>query len=435
MSKGPKTRTNTNTSTGTQTTGVDPLLTQRQNDLYAQAQALTNTPYQPYTDPRFEGFNKDQQASFEAARGAVTAGQDATSQAAGTAGLLQQFAPSQVNAQQLTPEQIQAMQIGGGPNGPGSFRPDQASAMTIGARSGAAGYEQYMNPFEDQVVGRALSDIERSRQEAQAATQAQATAAGAFGGSRSGVAQALSDREHTRAAADQAAKLRSLGFTTALGFNQGDQNRELQAGMSNQQANTQIGLGNLQAQTQAGLAGQDNTLRASLANQEADLRAKLANQSTALNAGTANQSANLQAQTANQGAGLQAGGLNLGAAGLGAQIGNQQQQMAGFGAGLLNQIGNQQQGLGQAERDFAFQQWQAARDKPYMDIGLLQALQQGGQYGSTRSSTESSTSTAPNPNRGSFLSTLGSIGGGLLGGPIGAAAGGWLTKQLGGGGA
>lgn len=424
MSKGPKTLTNTNTSTGTQKTGVDPLLTQRQNELYAQAQNLTNTPYQPYTDPRFEGFNKDQQASFEAARGAVTAGQDATSQAAGTAGLLQQFAPSQVNAQQLTPEQIQAMQIGGGPNGPGAFRPDQASAMTIGARSGAAGYEQYMNPFEDQVVGRTMSDIERSRQEAQAATQAQATAAGAFGGSRSGVAQALSDREFTRAGADKAAQLRSLGFTTALGFNQGDQNRELQAGMSNQQANTQIGTANLAAQTQAGLAGQDNSLKASLANQEAALRAKLANQS-----------ADLQGQMANQSAGLQAGGLNLGAAGLGAQIGNQQQQMAGFGAGLLNQIGNQQQGLGQAERDFAFQQWQAARDKPYMDVGLLQALQQGGQYGSTRSSTESSTSTAPNPNRGSFLSTLGSIGGGLLGGPIGAAAGGWLTKKLGGGGA
>jgi hypothetical protein len=59
----------------------------------------------------------------------------------------------------------------------------------------------YMNPYEDTVVQGALGDIERMRQGAITGNQASATQAGAYGGSRHGIA----DSETNRSAFDIAA--------------------------------------------------------------------------------------------------------------------------------------------------------------------------------------------------------------------------------------
>lgn len=100
--------------------------------------------------------------------------------------------------------------------------------MAVGAPS-AQTMRGYMNPYEGQVVGQSLRDIERSRQMAQRQTGAQATAAGAFGGSRHGVAEAETNRAFAEQAAQTAAGLRQSGFQ------QGQQLAQ-QAALANQAA-------------------------------------------------------------------------------------------------------------------------------------------------------------------------------------------------------
>ena len=57
---------------------------------------------------------------------------------------------------------------------------------------------QYMNPYEDQVVGQTMSDLERARQIQQNQADYAMGRAGAFGGSRHGIAQAEDNRSKAR---------------------------------------------------------------------------------------------------------------------------------------------------------------------------------------------------------------------------------------------
>jgi hypothetical protein len=85
---------------------------------------------------------------------------------------------------------------------------------------GAADIQQFFNPYEEQVVQGALGDIERSRQMQDVTNRARAVQARAFGGSRQGVQEALTNEEALRIAATTASGLRQKGFTEAadLGF-------------------------------------------------------------------------------------------------------------------------------------------------------------------------------------------------------------------------
>jgi hypothetical protein len=68
-----------------------------------------------------------------------------------------------------------------------------------------------------------MQDLERQRQMQQSQMGAAATAAGAFGGSRHGIAQAETNRAFADQGAQMAAGLRSQGFNTALGAAQQQQ--------------------------------------------------------------------------------------------------------------------------------------------------------------------------------------------------------------------
>jgi len=440
MSKGPKTLTETNQAT-TQTQ-IDPTLASRQTDIYNRAQDLANTPYQAYTGDRFAGFTPDQTASFDAARSAAGAGQDTLGQAIGTAeGLANYQNPFQFaqSYQAADPRMVQAQQIQGQDifGGRGAFDPGSIGAQQVQASAGPEGYQAYMNPYTSDVIDTSLGDIERARQEAAHATRAQAAQSGAFGGSRSGVAESLTNRDFGNLAASTASGLRQSGFNTALGYNQADQNRQLQAGQGNQQAALGAAQASLGARTQAGIAGQQlrqgGLLQAALANQGADLSAQQANQAAGLNAGQFNAgqlqqggqfNAAQHAANANAAAGIQAGGAGL----LGQQAA-QQQQMGAQGADLLSRIGGQQQALDQAGKDFNYQQFQEQRNLPYQNLDLLSQILGRQQYGSTTNQT--GTGTQPNPNRGGFLGTLGGLAGTALGGGFGSALG---ANLFGGGG-
>lgn len=99
----------------------------------------------------------------------------------------------------------------------------------------------YQNPYETNVVKNALADLENQRQIARQAGQAKAIAARAFGGSRQGVAEALTEQEYTRQARQLADDLRYKGFITAAQLAQQDAARALQGAGIRQAAIGQLG--------------------------------------------------------------------------------------------------------------------------------------------------------------------------------------------------
>lgn len=82
---------------------------------------------------------------------------------------------------------------------------------------------QFMNPYTTDVIGRTGMDMARQAQMAQNTLGAEATRAGAFGGSRHGVAQGTMLGDYGRAFGDIAAQQRQQGFNTALSAAQGQQ--------------------------------------------------------------------------------------------------------------------------------------------------------------------------------------------------------------------
>lgn len=95
--------------------------------------------------------------------------------------------------------------------------PSTYEAATMGQNPHLRGrsLQGYMNPYQNQVIRRARNDLDRQRQMAVNDIGAAATAAGAFGGSRHGVAEGVTNGEFARTSADMAATLRDTGFQNA----------------------------------------------------------------------------------------------------------------------------------------------------------------------------------------------------------------------------
>lgn len=127
----------------------------------------------------------------------------------------------------LDPLQQQA--LAAAPQMFGSYAPALGSALgqsgagqlALGAGLGAlmnpsAAMAQYFNPFETQVVDQTLADIARAGDIQRQGIGAKAVGAGAFGGSRQGIAEAELGRNVLDQQAKAAAALRRGGFETAL---------------------------------------------------------------------------------------------------------------------------------------------------------------------------------------------------------------------------
>jgi hypothetical protein len=82
---------------------------------------------------------------------------------------------------------------------------------------------QFFNPFTQNVTNRTMADIGNAQQMAQNQLGAQATQARAFGGSRHGVAEALTNQGFIKQMADTSANMNMQGFNTALGAAQQQQ--------------------------------------------------------------------------------------------------------------------------------------------------------------------------------------------------------------------
>lgn len=278
----------------------------------------------------------------------------------------------------------------------GSQAPINAQDVQAG-QIGSTDLSQYFNPYENQVVQNTLADINLAGLGQQNALEAQASQAGAFGGSRHGVALSNLGSDLTRQSAQAAAQLRQAGFQNAQQMAGQDIASRMQADLANQGANLQaattnanlgqqVNLSNQAAANAAGQFGAGAMNQASLSNQAAlntagQFGAGAANQAALQNQGAANAMTQfnlgnqLTAQQANQNAGLQGSQNRLGAANQLAQLGN-----LGFGMGQdiqagMAQSGALQQATQQAIIDQAKNQWQAYTGMPAETIGYLsQAL-------------------------------------------------------------
>lgn len=105
---------------------------------------------------------------------------------------------------------------------------------------------QFMNPYTDEVINRTGMDMARQASIQQNQLGAQAGAAGAFGGSRHGVAEGTMFGDYGRAFGDMAAGQRQAGFNTALGAAQNQQG--IQSGLAAQGYGFGQGIGQQQMQ-------------------------------------------------------------------------------------------------------------------------------------------------------------------------------------------
>jgi hypothetical protein len=216
--------------TTTSTSSIDPQIKEAFLANFQQAQGVAGAlPVQ-----QFAGYNPMYQAGEEALVNTALAGPgitgtDLAAQMAAYGGVYQ---PAQLTAQQTN------LSMGQGPGSIGS----------------------YMNPYTSMVRENALGDLESARRAAIQQTGERATAARAFGGSRQGVAEALTNQGFAKQAATLGTSLNEQAFNQAMAMQQADIARRSAADIANQQAGLQgaqlrLGgasqLGNLAAQQQA----------------------------------------------------------------------------------------------------------------------------------------------------------------------------------------
>jgi hypothetical protein len=213
------------------TSSIDPDIKTAFLTNFQQAQGVAGAlPVQ-----QFAGYNPLYQAGEEALvntglAGPGIAGTDLAAQMAAYGGVYQ-------------PGQITAQQTNLGMTGPGS----------IGS---------YMNPYTESVRANALADLESARRAAIQQTGERATQARAFGGSRQGVAESLTNLGFAKQAGTLGTELNERAFNQAMAMQQADIGRRSAADIANQQAGLQGAQLRLGGASQLGsLAAQQQALR------------------------------------------------------------------------------------------------------------------------------------------------------------------------------
>ena len=144
-------------------------------------------------------------------------------------------------------------------SGLGGYQPFLQAAQ---AATGPTAYQQYMSPYQQDVISTTLSEFDRQSQMGLPALQSQAIQAGAFGQGRGQVAEAEYQASSDRNRAALQAQLLQQGFGQAQNIAQNQFTNQMNLGQSTQNLLGQqiAGLSTLgsqqQAQNQAGLTSQ-----------------------------------------------------------------------------------------------------------------------------------------------------------------------------------
>lgn len=305
----------------------------------AEAQRIAGRPYQAYGGSTVAGLASPQQQAINLAQSGVNVGQPQLAAA--------QQATQQAMGQYGNIADVQAA---------GYQAPTAVQAQNFLTGDVAA----YMNPFTQNVINQSLRDLASASQYGIQQIGQQARQAGAFGGSRQGVAEALQRSQDVETAGRISADLRSQAFQDAASRLAADQARQ-----------TQVDLANRDAQMRA--------LSESAGFQQA---ANLANQQAAFN--------RLQGQEQ--------------AAAQLAQLGQMGFDLNQANVGQLLSTGAVEQAQRQAELDDAYARFLERRNYPIDMLNL--------RIGATSSVPVAGTTTQRGGGSGgsSFLSTLGGIG-------------------------
>jgi hypothetical protein len=317
-------------------------------ELFSRAQGVAQQPFLPYTGPMVAGFSPDQLRQFQATRGMFETGMgyDPTQALQGMA--QDQFRPTIQPVTGFQAPTIEATQAPGaaqiGPVSTPQFR--GLLSQDIGA---------YQSPYQQQVIDLAMQDIQRQADIARGGAQERAIRAGAFGGSRSALLEAESQRPYAEQMARTAAGLRQAGFEQAQAAAQADLARQQQLGIFGAGQEQQRALQQAQLGQQAGIFG------AELGQQRRMQQAQLEQQRQLAGLDIAGRAALTQPQLEMQARAQRAGLLG----------GLQGQQLQGLG--LLSGIGQQQQALQQRAIDAQRAEFQRALGYGPQQVSLLQA--------------------------------------------------------------
>lgn len=105
--------------------------------------------------------------------------------------------------------------------------------------------QSYMNPYTDDVINTSINDLKRANDIALQSNADAAVEAGAFGGSRHGVVDSLTNADYLRQVADTTSNLRYNGYNTAMTNALGQYNRGRDEGQEALTRNNQIDADNM----------------------------------------------------------------------------------------------------------------------------------------------------------------------------------------------
>ena len=416
------------TTSTTVTSNIPDWLKTPTKEMVARGEVLSEQPYQAYTGERIAGFSPAQEAAFQQIYGLSEPGEYGqagqsigAAQQFGAAGALQAmgYQPTQYNQYQMQgPDAVNAQNVQG--TGYLAFGAEAAPDVTGSSYEAAmAGYQpqwsaetaqQYMSPYQQ-----AVTDIAKREAQSEAASlnrqlSSQAAKAGAFGGSRFGVEQALLGSKLATNLSDiqtkgseaayqaglgqfntEAAQRQAINLANQAALNQSGQFNASQAqaaALANQQVRQQANLASQAAYNQALQFGATQEQAAALANQAANLTAAQANQTMQYQTGVQNLQAMLTTQQQQDAARQAAANLNLQGAQFGANTGLQAgTQLANLGTvkqqqelnriQALSAAGEQQQSMEQQRLSQAYQDYLEQRDWEKNQLGFLSGLIRG----------------------------------------------------------
>lgn len=298
-----------------------------------------------------------------------------------------------------------------------------------GAAAGTAvsNLEAYRNPYTQEVIDTTMADFDESAGQTRAAQSGQMAATGAFGGSRSGIREAMTEGELARARSSLDAGLRSDAFNTAAGLASQDADRATtaniaNAGYANDRSLYNAGAFNDAQQYNAGFAQQAGLFNAGEQNENSRLNAGYLQQAGLAGMDAQNVAAryNLDGQRADGqfNAGMREAGLN------------RQMSLADLLGDLQGNYDNSQRAdiaqlLGAGETQRGIDQQFAASELALAELlgGLTSGLPANWVTGQTSNYTGQTSGTSDTTETGGLAGpALGALGS-ILAGPTGSIAG------------
>lgn len=281
---------------------------------YAFAEQVANRPFQQYSGPTVAGQTGTEQSAVPILQQGMAGANSAYGAAQQAIGGVAGYKPQMV----------------GGPAAVGDVKAQTLPGTDL---------SKYLNPYTQNVVDTTLAGMDRASSATLQANDDASRSQGAWGGSRSGVQQAVLQAENIRNKAATEAGLRSTAFNTATGLAQADNQSMLQAALANQ--------------------GKDTTANAQR------IQVGTANQ----NAGLAGAQLGLQAGTAMQG------------------VGDSITNSSGKNALLASQLGANERGVQQAQLDANKAQFEEAYNAPLTALNTRLAALGMSPYGKTSTTT------------------------------------------------